>query len=214
MLEKLVFRTAIPFGYAAFWSGLLLVAVIGLVLAISSAIVPRLRPWGLVVGVGMLSVVGAFVAANIWFDAAVEMNPFPVDRAVLEGTWRDGDAVLVFRSDGTFRLDPGWLADRLKGHNSHGEWKLDDWNLTLLENGGRPLAPLRVIRFRREYRIIVDDFEDPDMWDGRLGFRREESIRGNVGLTSNPPLKLTVNAVTGCASARPAPARPSVERQC
>jgi hypothetical protein len=33
-------------------------------------------------------------------------------------------------------------------------------------------AQLRVLRYDSELRIIVEDFEDPDIWDGHLGFRR------------------------------------------
>lgn len=178
MLEMLAFRTAAPFGYIAFWGGLLLVASIGLALAVSAAVRPRLRPWGFVVGLGLLSAVGVFAGANIWFDVALELNPHPIDGSEILGTWRDGNAVLIVDLDGTFRLDPGWLADRLGGGSSQGRWILDDWNLDLFEDTGRNVARLRVIQFAREYRIIVNDFGDPDVWDGRLGFRLERGAAG------------------------------------
>jgi hypothetical protein len=32
---------------------------------------------------------------------------------------------------------------------------------------------LRVLRYGSELRIIVEDFEDPDVWDGHLGFGKQ-----------------------------------------
>jgi hypothetical protein len=154
LLSHCRLSTGLPFG------SLLAALVLGIVI-LGGALAwwrLRLRAAGRVAGiVALLAAARLGLAGAAEAFVPVELNPF-VQRASLIGTWTDGPARLELREDGSYSL-----AD---GRDDRGAWTRTDWNLNL---GG---SRWRVIQARGEERIVPDWPDDPDRWDGDLGFRR------------------------------------------
>ncbi len=112
-------------------------------------------------------------AANVLFESMIEFNPSAVNRQDLHGLWSDRGTTLQVNADGTLDLKAKQpLATRIGATQATGTWSIDDWNLRLRTASGTSLTLLRVIQFGKTYRLIIEDYGDPDCWDGRLGFRR------------------------------------------
>jgi hypothetical protein len=87
-----------------------------------------------------------------------DLNPMvrPYD---IVGSWRDGAQALTLRADRTFHLTgPA---------TTTGAWDLREQELSLAG------MKARVIKVSGAYRIVPSFPDDPDLWDGRLGFARE-----------------------------------------
>jgi len=88
-----------------------------------------------------------------------ELNP-RVEADQLAGVWVDGHQRLDLNANRTYLLR-GPVSEQ-------GTWSVEDWDLRL---GARQA---RVITVNGVQRIVADFPPDPDMWDGRLGYVRQE----------------------------------------
>lgn len=173
ILELLQFRSAAPFAYLGFCCVSVAAVVAGAILMVQGL---RKRPrsrWTIAIGAVVLCGTAMQFTANIVFESMIEFNPSPISAKDLEGVWSDRGTTLQINADRTFDLkakEP--LATRLGATQATGTWSIDDWNLRLETASGTSLTPLRVIQFGQTYRLIIEDYGDPDCWDGRLGFRR------------------------------------------
>lgn len=174
ILELLQFRSAAPFAYLGFCCVSVSAVAAGTVLIVQGL---RKRPrsrWRIAVGAIVLCGMAVQFTANLVFDSMIEFNPSPINKQDLEGLWFDGGTSLQLNADGTFDLkakEP--LAARIGATQATGTWSIGDWNLRLETASGTSLTPLRVIQFGKTYRLIIEDYGDPDCWDGRLGFGRQ-----------------------------------------
>lgn len=178
ILELMQVRTAVPFGYLAFAMMLCVVAAAGLLLFVAGLFLRKSILGRVMAVVGWVVFCGVVVVivANLLFDSRLNMNPTRVTSEALIGEWLDGKTSLRLAADGSFTLQAsGRLIRRLGTRNASGNWSQHDSRLHLRTTSGQELSPLRVIQFGKQYRIIVDDFGDPDEWDGRLGFKRTRS---------------------------------------
>jgi len=148
-LRLFAFRTGLPCGYllfflfGAFWCAVsIVVLVVGAV---------RRKLVLIVVPSLFLLLAGTLVVGNIAYSNALDLNP-SVSNAELIGNWETADSSL------------GTSA-------SEGRWQHDAFSLSLIDSSGKPLKPLRAITFRGKPHLILE-FDDPDAWDGDLGFRK------------------------------------------
>jgi len=168
-LHFFVIRTALPLGYLAAALLLLCAAVFGLVQIWRGL---RARPLNRVralTGIGLLFIVGLVTAANLAYEDSIELNPV-VTAADLEGTWKDGPAVLDLSPDGTYSCSGGGSCTRL---GATGRWAHDgDFLLRFTRaSDGRALIQ-RVVQAEKDLRL-TNEADDPDMWDGVLTFRHQ-----------------------------------------
>lgn len=110
------------------------------------------------------------------------MNPL-FEEADTVGEWRDGDSSFILFDDGAaeIKISKSHLR-RLQIENGNGVWRRYQDFTVQIQNENSQFLPmqggfnrpplLRVIKFRDEYRIIVQDYVDPDFWDGKLGFKK------------------------------------------
>ncbi|MFV1761497.1 hypothetical protein VWY69_00235 [Phaeobacter sp. A90a-4k] len=172
-MSALQARTAIPFGY--------LFLAVGWVVGMSALAVIMLH--GIhrrkVASLGFFAssigfCFGALIfTANIVFPEQIEINQ-PFSEADLIGSWTQGASGFVFENENvaTFSLESE-LRDRLGVANGDGHWeKSGDFNISIGNQSISQTATLRVIRSGDELRLIIEDFEDWDMWNGDLGFRK------------------------------------------
>jgi len=115
---------------------------------------------------------GVFVVGNVAYEHALDLNP-SVSDADLIGTWRTDRSSLTLRADGAYELRAGNDFARDFGTStSSGAWRHEAiFAVHLIDRSGRELPALRVISFRNKPRLILQ-FDDPDAWDGDLGFRK------------------------------------------
>jgi hypothetical protein len=155
LLSQLRLTSGLPFGMLIMLAGLGGMTIIGLVLVF------RLRKRRLRVAALLLAMAaGGRLALGIASEVLIEedLNP-AVREGDLVGSWRDGAQALALHPDLTFQL---------VGPTSRtGTWELHDQELSL---GG---VNARVIKVNGLYRIVPSFPEDPDLWDGRLGYARE-----------------------------------------
>ena len=173
-LEYLQFSTAAPFGYAMFYSFWLAVFAISATVILRSII--KKHTWRLRFLASVLAMTSAvlIVGANIVFENGLNLNPATVTFNPI-GVWTDADSTIEFRPDGTASFEFGRrYADRTKPRQGEGIWRLSgDFNISIVNsNATRSLPPLRVISMRDEFRLILEDFDDFDMWDNHLGFKK------------------------------------------
>jgi hypothetical protein len=154
LLSRCRVTTGLPFGYFIIYASLA-GAFLGGALACWHTRNRGARTAAGVVAVLAAARFGSAIAAEVLVP--VEWNP-AIEQSSLVGTWTDGSRRLELEADGRFSLT--------EGQERQGSWTLDDWNLSL---GG---ARWRVIRARGTERILRDWPEDPDLWNGDLGFRR------------------------------------------
>ena len=173
ILEYLQFSTSIPFGYALFYGGLVLIAAFCAVMILTALFKRRFLGFRTVAGtLGIAAVVVVF-AANWVFDSQVDLNPDFTD-ADIPGRWSDGASKIALDRDGGARFQFGKeYAGREPIMSGTGKWGRGDFEITIVTKDGKTLPPLRVIRSGKALRLIVQDFSDPDDWDRHLGFRKE-----------------------------------------
>jgi len=154
LLSRCRITTGLPFGYFIIYVSLA-GAILGGALACW-----RIRNRGVRMAAGVVAVLAATrIGSAIAAEALVPMEWNPaIERSSVVGTWTDGSRRLKLKADGRFSL--------IEGQEHQGSWTLDDWNLSF---GG---ARWRLVRARGAERILRDWAEDPDLWNGDLGFRR------------------------------------------
>lgn len=164
-----MFQTALPFGYLL--QGVVLLGVtIGGFALLGRSLLRRERQ-SAALGAGLLLVVGTCVGIAASLESVDQWNPRP-DRDALLGRWEDAGMHLELLPDSTFRLDASDRFVRQTGFSAPaGTWTLDDFNLDLRASEGNSIVDLRVVVSSGVYRIIVQP-DEPDVWDGRLGFAR------------------------------------------
>jgi hypothetical protein len=171
------FHTAIPFGYLLF--SLLWLSVVAWALKniVSTLWSRRFRGLRIYIAGCLLVVSFGYVYASIRYSENINMNPF-FQESALVGEWSYGGSKLVLKPDGiaTINLSKSLLA-RLGIDNGDGYWRKEgDFNLVLgsaAVNFESKNGMLRVIQYAEKYRLIIEDYEDPDMWDGSLGFKQK-----------------------------------------
>jgi hypothetical protein len=154
LLSHCRLSTALPLGY------LLITLFLGTAILGGALAWWRFRPRPLGRVAGAVALIAAArlclaVAAEVLIP--VDLGPV-VSQASLVGIWTKGSSRLELRVDGSYRLTDG--------RESQGTWTLSQGNISL---GG---AQWRVIQARGTDRIVRDWPEDPDLWDGDLGFQR------------------------------------------
>jgi hypothetical protein len=129
---------------------------------------PR-RPLLIVPGTAFLACAAIFVCGNLAYEAALDLNPMTQARNIT-GSWHWNGAKLQLHPDGSYELEPG--SAPLNTGRSVGRWTLDGMGLRLIDNHGKPALDLRPITFRGRFHLMIDLHQDPDSWDGDLGFSR------------------------------------------
>ncbi|HSY48800.1 MAG TPA: hypothetical protein VLC46_08320 [Thermoanaerobaculia bacterium] len=168
-LSLFAFRTGIPCGYLLFVLLGLCISMMALV-AVLIGLLRKPRNWVLIfLGALVLSCAGIWVAGNVAYSAALDLNPVTEVKSVT-GQWRWNGARLRLNSDGSYELNPGTAP--LNSGRSVGQWILDGKGLHLTDIHGQVALDLRPIIFRGRLHLIIDLHEDPDNWDGDLGFSR------------------------------------------
>jgi hypothetical protein len=155
VMSQLRLSSGMPFGMFLIVVFLVGLCTIGLVAAV------RMRRTGWrVVAAAVALLAGGRLALGIMSEVLVQVDLNPVVRPdELVGSWRDCGQTLALSVDHTFQF---------RGPKTmRGNWGLDDWNLSL------DSVKARVIRANGAYRIVVSFPDNPDLWDGRLGFARE-----------------------------------------
>jgi hypothetical protein len=167
ILGLLALRTAAPFGYLLLLLALVVAAAVGLA-QLSGGFRARPRHRSRVLAGGaLLSGVAVVVAANLAYDAALDLNP-RVTAADIAGAWRDGPATLDLRTDGTYRCGGGTACAPL---GAGGQWAHDgDFQLLFTPRGADRPVVQRVVRYAGQLRL-TEKVGDPDMWSGVLTFR-------------------------------------------
>lgn len=167
-MSPFVFRTAVPFGYLAFWGGLAIFALVSGALFVRG--VRSSRKGRAVVGGLVLAGIAVVVAINVAADRALDLNPVIRDRAEIAGLWKDGTAVLDLRSDGSYVCRGG---DACVDLGPGGSWIWGDSRIDFQQATGTTAARL-VLRYRHELRLTKDP-GDFDAWDGDLSFRHVQA---------------------------------------
>lgn len=155
LLSRLRLASGIPFGMLVFLAWLVGLGVVGIV----GAFRLRRRAWR-VAAAALAVLAGGRLALGIASELLLDEDLNPVVRpAQLVGSWRDGAQTLALHPDQTFQM---------RGPTTRtGAWELRDQELSL--DGMKA----RVIKVNGAYRIVPSFPEDPDLWDGSLGFARE-----------------------------------------
>jgi hypothetical protein len=155
LLSQLRLASGAPFGLLFILASLGGLTGIGIIGAF------RLRRRALRIAALLLAVLaGGRLALGIVSAVLVQEDLNPMVRPDdLVGSWRDGGQVLTMRADQTFQL--------AGPRTSAGTWAFADWELSLAG------MKARVIKVNGALRIVPSFPEDPDLWDGRLGFARE-----------------------------------------
>jgi hypothetical protein len=155
MLSQLRLASGMPFGLLFILVSLVGLAFIGVV----GALRLRRRTWR-IAAAGVALLAATRLALGIASEVLVQEDLNPVVRpSELVGSWRDGAQVLALHAGHTFEL--------LGPKTRTGTWELHDQELWL--DGMKA----RVIKVNSAYRIVPSFPEEPDLWDGRLGFARE-----------------------------------------
>jgi hypothetical protein len=155
LLSQLRLASGMPFGMLFILASLVGLSFIGIVG------VRRLRRRAWRVAAACLAVLaGGRLALGIASELLVQedLNPV-VPPAEVVGSWRDGAQALFLHPDRTFQMTGPTTRT--------GTWGLRDQELSL--DGMKA----RVIKVNGAYRIVISFPEDPDLWDGRLGFARD-----------------------------------------
>lgn len=130
------------------------------------------RPKSGFAGLGL--VFGALVfVANVVYPDFLDVNP-RYSKEDLVGEWRAGTSRLIFDKSGSaiFSLDPT-MSSRFQIFNGSGQWmRTGDFEVRVGKRGSPESDSLRVVRYREELRLIIQDFSDFDTWDGDLGFQK------------------------------------------
>lgn len=182
------FRTVVPFGYFLFfaaWLGLSVWAVIKIVIMMWRREFRSIKLYTMLVVLGLTF---GYAYSSVVYSRKINFVP-SFSEADLIGEWVDGDSKLVLFSGGgvEFLLSDDHLT-RLGMDNGKGYWHKEHGYFVILgsstESGGindgvndyvsniPDNGELRLIKYGEHFRIIIEDYGDPDMWDGHLGFKQ------------------------------------------
>lgn len=115
------------------------------------------------------------------YGSVQEWNPY-VAPDEIAGEWYKGDFHLTLFSDGYYEFEGS--AEDAKQYNiqeKEGTWLLQGWAIRMHPKGPwrhGAMAEMRVVIADSAFRIIKA-FEDPDLWDGDLGFERTPTARAH-----------------------------------
>ncbi len=166
-----------PFGYLLFsllWLGVVVWAVKNIV---SNLFAKRFHGPKMYIAGGLLIVAVGYAYASVRYSENINMNPFFKESALV-GDWTYGNSKLVLMPEGIAVINfSNSLLEKMGIDNGEGYWKKEgDFNLVLgstVVNFESKNGILRVIQYAGKYRLIIEDYEDPDMWDGSLGFKQK-----------------------------------------
>lgn len=170
VLRLFAFRTAVPCGYILFFLFGLFCCFVALVVLVIGVI--RRSAILIALPAVFFLLVGVFVAGNIVYERALDLNPMVSD-ADLPGTWTTAHSALSLRPDGFYELRAGDdFAKDFGVRSSTGKWQRDGtFDVRLTDRSGKSLPALRAIAFRGRLHLTLE-FDDPDDWDGDLGFSK------------------------------------------
>lgn len=171
LIEFFAVHTGAPFGYLLHFLLLLIFAVYSII-QLLKFLMPRFRKSAKPLIGGILAV---YVALTLYADIELngyEWNNHYATEADLVEEWKDGSSILNLNKSGTFQavFNKNHSA-RIGFKEGKGTWYVNDSAIFLSLSPKR--ISLRVTKFRNLYRLIIDDFGDPDMWNGKLGFKRK-----------------------------------------
>ncbi len=175
LLLLLQFNPQVPYGHLLSTTAWIVVSLGVLLFVLRSIRLGGLATRRTGIGIIALLLSTPVTYANLTIPDAVDFNP-NFTAADLVGNWKMEGSQLQLESDGTanFRLEPKFSTRSGLG-NGKGIWKkISDGNISAANTP--PLtgkALLRIIRHRREIRIIIEDTDTPQLWDGDLGFRKQ-----------------------------------------
>ena len=176
-ISLIQFHTAIPFGYLLFSLFWLAVVAWALKNVLGSLWRKRVREPKMYFAGGLLVLAFGYAYASLIYSENLNMNPF-FNESDLVGEWEYSGSKLMLKPDGTARIGlTKSLRSRLNIDNGEGYWRKEgDFNLIVGSNPVNSTSKngmLRVIQYAESYRLIVEDYDDPDMWDGSLGFKHK-----------------------------------------
>ncbi len=176
IIKYFSFGAAVPFGYMFFLIYILL-SSIWAIRGLIGLIVTREIRWvrhGLAVALLLLN--GLFYFAGHLTSQNLDFNPFSSSEDFV-GHWQDGQSRMVLYADGSaeFELTDEYLT-RLGVANGQGYWATyRDFNLNISNQSNTEVERekrFRIIKFRDDYRLIIEDYDDRDLWDRHLGFEK------------------------------------------
>ena len=176
------FRTAAPFGYGLFLFIWIIITIgsfrkMVIMLFRGQLESPRLYLFSAIFICCIAYLYGAFR-----YDKNLDMNPIFKDEDVV-GMWQYGEAKMILEQSGQARfLFDDAIENRIHMNSGNGYWSREgDFNLVIADHDTDQSSYelFRVIKYHDNYRIIIADFDDPDMWDGSLGFRKVMSSVSN-----------------------------------
>lgn len=177
IIETFSVRTGVPFGYLFFMLLLLGLTVFSLYHFVKFAS-PRTpnKSHPVIAGFCIL-----FISVTIWASIAsggIEFNNHGVKDTQLYGEWVDGKSRLVLYPNGTFssKFISHNYNERVGISENKGKWHVSGSSVILVNNKGKTSNPFRILKFREKHRLILDDFKDPDLWDGRLAFKNVKHL--------------------------------------
>jgi len=168
-LSLIQFRTAMPFGYLFFFLFWLYVGVWSIKKIYKCLRAKEFTKPKLYIAATILLLNLSYMYSNVLFTEALNFNPFFKEADVV-GKWIDGESSIELLANGqvTLKLNKDY-EERLHLISGSGSWyKEYDFNI-IISNSSHTV--MRVIKYNQEYRMIVDDYGDPDAWDGSLGFK-------------------------------------------
>jgi membrane protein implicated in regulation of membrane protease activity len=168
-LRLFAFRTGLPCGYLLFFLFGVFCCVVAVVVLVVGIV------WRKVVLVALpslfLLLAATFVVGNIAYERSLDINA-SLPNAELIGRWQTPQSTLVLRRDGSYQLRAGDdLSKVFATSASVGKWQPEGFGVRLTDSSGRALPRLRTITFRGKPHLILE-FDDPDAWDGDLGFSK------------------------------------------
>ncbi len=124
--------------------------------------------FGIVIGFWVIT---SFLV-TLWAEQNIEWNP-SVNETEIIGKWKCNDSILIINSNKTFRFINGQdLTPKVGINLTQGFWEKAVFNLDLIDKSGTKLTAFRIIKVSNQFRIIIDNYSEPDLWDGNLDFIR------------------------------------------
>jgi hypothetical protein len=121
--------------------------------------------------IGLLLAVGVpiFLAVDETYKSSVEWNPI-LSKSAVSGTYADRQRTLTLNPDATYNLQSN------EGITT-GIWTLDDFNLTLGDSTKGTTVSARVITYKNHPYVMLEQPDDLDNWNRKLGLRQIENIQ-------------------------------------
>mgnify|MGYP001545713214 CR=1 FL=1 len=189
LIETFTIRTGMPFGYILFLGIIFILFCYSILQFIKYAILSKRSKSHPLIAF----VLFGFSALVVWVSIVsegIEYNPTDITVSDICGRWRDGESELLFYANGKYQsfFKSHNYQKRLGIKQNYGYWYLNDYQIFMyadqkqkqtVNNPGRNHAEFwqprfRVLKVNGRYRLILDDFVDLDLWDGRLAFKKLE----------------------------------------